>query len=393
MKILIAPGTFKGSLTAVEAGEAMAAGVKAAMPDVNVVLVPVGDGGEGTSAALHRVVPGGDVVRTEVMGPTGRPVSASFVLLGPNRRTAALDMASAAGLLLAPEQDRNPMRATTFGVGELIRQALSHNAVTQIVIGLGGSATSDCGAGCLQALGYRLLDSDGGVLNSPLLPPDLSRVARIDDSKSERRLQHLDVVLACDVDNPLCGVRGASRVFGPQMGATPDMVDRLDDLLRHFGGVLDRFARERGQATGGPAIGDRPGAGAAGGLGAALMSVFPRATVTPGIDVVLDAAEFGRLLEGADLVLTGEGRLDMQTLGGKAIDGVLRRASAVGVPTVAIVGSAEPEAVDRLRGRGLVRSIQLVDMAGSIEAAIRDAAKLVSRAAESAVGAIHAGSG
>jgi glycerate kinase len=314
----------------------------------------------------------------------GGRLDASFALLGPDHRTAALDMASAAGLLHVAESSRNPMNATTYGVGELICAALGVSGVERLVIGLGGSATNDCGAGCLQALGFRLLDADGRNLGAPLLPSEFERIAKIDASGAVERLARANVVIACDVDNPLTGPNGASHVFGPQKGATPVMVDRLDALLGQFGRVLDEWSICRG----GKPISERPGAGAAGGLGAALMAAFPQATVTPGIDVVLDISGFAEAAEDADLVLTGEGKLDSQTLGGKAIDGVLRRAAELCVPVIAIVGSAEAGAVAELRRRGLTDVFELVEVAGSLESALRDSAKYVAEAATRAISPI-----
>jgi glycerate 2-kinase len=381
MKIVIAPDTFKGTLTASEAAEAMARGVVAANQSAEIVMIPVGDGGEGTAAALERAMPGAISHSVEVTGPMGRPVAASFVTLGTIHSTAALDMASAAGLLLVAEADRDPMRATTFGVGKLIDAALGTAGVRHIVIGLGGSATNDCGAGCLQAMGYRLVDSTGSPLPSPLLPSDLSRVVAIDGSDVSACFAAAEVTLACDVDNPLAGPRGASRVFGPQKGASPSIAKQLDALLAHFGAVLDDW--RRGSDRPGPRrpISARPGSGAAGGLGAALMAAFSQATVRPGIDVVLDVAGFDDALAGASLVLTGEGRLDSQTLGGKAIHGVLKRAAALGVPVIAIVGSAEAGAVEELKERGLLRVIELVENAGSPASALAEPAWSVMEAA------------
>ncbi len=379
MRVLIAPGTFKGTLSAAEAAAAMAEGVQAADCAAEPILMPVGDGGEGTSAALMRAIPGSREAIVSVTGPLGETVSASFSLLGPNGAEAALDMASASGLLLISESARNPLQATTYGVGELIAAALKTPGVTRLIIGLGGSATNDGGAGCLQGLGCEFLDSAGRPLPAPLPPERLNEVSSIRVSSLLAAAQTVEIIIACDVDNPLAGPRGASFVFGPQKGATPEIAARLDGLLAHFGSVLD------GWAGGAEPISLRPGSGAAGGLGAGLIAAFPMARMQPGIDVVMEASGFDRALVTADLVLTGEGRLDGQTLGGKAVHGVLRRAKTAGVPVAVIAGSAEQEAVDALAEHGLGHIITLTELAGSSAAAMSHSAHWAAAAARIAL--------
>jgi glycerate kinase len=324
MRVVIAPQEYKGTLTAAEAAAAMAQGVRRVFPDSEVVLLPLADGGPGTVAAIVAAA-GGSIRATAVTGPLGGKVSAEWGLLDDG--TAVIEMAAAAGLLLAPERDRNPRIATTFGVGELVRAALDEGC-QRIIVGLGGSATNDGGAGMAQALGVRLLDAQGVEL-----PPGgaaLASLDRIDASGIDARVSGVDVLGATDVRNPLCGPEGASIVYGPQKGATPDMARELDAALRCYAGVIERDL--------GVSVTDVPGAGAAGGLGAGLIT-FLGATIRPGIDIVGEVVRLVERIRGADLVLTGEGRLDGQTAFGKTVAGVARIAAAEGVPVIVVPGS------------------------------------------------------
>jgi glycerate kinase len=334
VKVLLAPDSFKGSLSAPDAARAMAEGWRRVFPDTEIISLPIADGGEGTLDALLAATEG-MVFPHNVTGPLGEPVAARWGLLGDGR-TAVVELAEAAGLTLVPPERRDPKITTTRGVGELLREAAIHTGVRRIIVGLGGSATNDGGAGLLSALGVRFLDGNGNEL-----PPGgaaLSRLAAVDTSVLHLDPRSLDILIACDVDNPLAGPRGASAIFGPQKGATPQDVDLLDEALTRFAAVVER---ESGEAS--DALRARPsvlkGAGAAGGTAFGLLWMFPKAQLRPGIDLVLDAIGFDRHLSGADLVLTGEGRLDAQTLGGKAVAGVARRAKDVGVPVGALVGA------------------------------------------------------
>jgi glycerate kinase len=326
MKVLIAPDSFKGALSAPDAAAAMARGVRRVWPDAECILLPVADGGEGTLETLVAATAGRLFPRT-VTGPLGEPVAAQWGFLGDGE-TAVVELAAAAGLTQVPPHRRDPKHTTTYGVGELLRAALAHSGVRRVIVGLGGSATNDGGAGLLSALGFRLLDAAG----SPL-PPGGAALSRL--TAVERGLLPFDpaavsLLIASDVDNPLTGPRGASAVFGPQKGAMPTDVALLDDALSHYAAILGID----------PA---RPGSGAAGGTTAALLWLFPNAVLRPGIDLVLDTIRFDAHLADADLVLTGEGRLDAQTLGGKAVAGVARRARAAGVPVGALVGALAPD--------------------------------------------------
>ncbi len=325
MKIVICPDSFKESLPASAAAQAIAEGVREVWPDADCVCLPLADGGEGTLDALVSAT-GGQLLTRWVQGPLGAPVNARFAVLGDGK-TALIEMAEAAGLPLLSPAQRDPLRTSTYGVGELIAAALDLG-VTRILLGLGGSATQDGGAGMLQALGARLLDAQG----QPLPPGGaaLRQLAQLHLDGLDPRLARVTVEVACDVDHPLCGPRGSSAVFAPQKGADAAAVALLDAALAHWGAQL-------AQATG-RQVAELPGAGAAGGMGAAALAVFA-ARLRPGIDWVMDALDFNAALHGADWVISGEGRADGQSAGGKVISGVARRALAAGVPLLVLAGS------------------------------------------------------
>lgn len=315
MKVAIAIDSFKGSIGSVEAGNAAAEGVRRAVPGAECVVRPLADGGEGTVDALVAGM-GGSVRHVDVTGPDGRIVRARYGVTADG--TAVMEMAEAAGIVLVPAERRNPLVATTYGVGEMIADAVAHG-VRRIIMGIGGSATNDCGAGMLQALGWRLLDAEGRDV--PRGGAALAGVARIVPPRSAA---FPEIKVACDVENPLCGPCGASAVFGPQKGATPEMVAELD-------AALGRFA----EVSGGDA--EAPGAGAAGGLGYAFKT-FLGAALTPGVDLILAETRLEDVVRDADVVVTGEGRLDGQTVMGKAPIGVARLAKKFGKPVLAFAG-------------------------------------------------------
>jgi glycerate kinase len=353
----------------------MARGIRRAIPDAEIALVPLGDGGEGTVDAMVAAVPGSRRVTKRVIGPIGASVDATFGVLGPDGATAVIEMAAASGITLVSAEDLDPLAATTFGTGELIRAAISEPGVSRLVIGIGGSATNDGGVGALQALGVRFIGSAGDYLPEPIVAGELDDIEVI-ESAVDYLPVHLKVTVACDVTNPLTGPNGASTIFGPQKGADPATVAILEGLLCRFSSHLDDLYEQRGGYSATP-IGQRPGAGAAGGLGAGLMAVFPAAEFRPGIDVVLDAADFDKQLADADLVLTGEGKLDSQTLSGKAIDGILRRTRAAKVPAIAFAGAVESAAADTLATLGLESAHALMSKANSVADAMERAAELL----------------
>jgi glycerate kinase len=335
-RILIAADKFKLTLPAQEVTEAMARGLLSAQPHWQVQQFPLADGGEGTSEILTRHA-GGRLVEVTVHDPLMRPVTACFGISG-DERTAFAEMSQASGLWRLTAAERNPLKTNTFGTGELILQAARTGATT-LVLGIGGSATNDAGIGMAAALGYRFLDVEGSVL----LPigENLARIARIDDSQNIfRKEKPPRMLVLCDVDNPLYGPRGAARTFAGQKGADATTIELLDTGLRSFGRLLEDY-------TGRPLV-NLPGAGAAGGLGVALMAFFG-AELRPGIENILDLTGFERALADADLVITGEGRLDAQTLGGKVIGGVCAHALAAGKPVVALCGAVELAPADLQR--------------------------------------------
>lgn len=324
MKIVIAPQGFKGNLTALEVARAIEAGVKRIVPDALTVLKPMADGGEGTVQALVDAT-GGEIITTEVTGPLGEPVNAHWGILN-DRVTAVIEMAAASGLPLVPPEKRNPLMTTTYGTGELILAALDKGC-RKLIIGIGGSATNDGGAGMAQALGARFLDAGG----KELAPGGaaLADLEHIDVTNLDPRLAGFEVTLACDVNNPLCGPRGASAIYGPQKGATPELVAQLDAALVHYADVVRKDL--------GADVQNVAGAGAAGGLGMGLM-VFLKARLIPGIDVVIEATNLVADLAGADLVFTAEGRIDCQSAMGKVPTGVALKAKEFGSPVIALAG-------------------------------------------------------
>lgn len=366
MRILIASDSFKGSLTSQEAGAAIAAGIYRVFPDARVTVLPMADGGEGTVQALVAAT-GGRLIPVQVSGPLGEPVQAYFGLLPDG--TAVLEMAQASGLTLVPESLRDPTKTTTYGTGELIASALDRGA-TRLVIGIGGSATNDGGAGMAQALGVRLRDRHGREI-----PPgggSLGSLATIDMSGLDPRIKTVSITVACDVKNPLCGQSGASAVYAPQKGATPEVVRQLDDNLRHFA----RIIREQLQKD----IMDIPGAGAAGGLGAGLIA-FTGAEVRSGVGTVLDTVRFEDYLADVDLVITGEGRLDRQSAFGKVPVGVAGRAKKFGIPVIAMVGEIGPGAHE-VFNHGIDSVVTLVSGPISLPQAMETGANLLADAAE-----------
>lgn len=329
MKLVIAPDSFKESLDAQQVAFAIERGFQSIFPEIQTVCVPVADGGEGTTEALVAAT-AGELIAQPVRGPLGEPLNAIWGLLGEQpdtALTAVVETAAASGLDKISSAQRDAMRATTYGTGELILAALERG-VRRIILGLGGSATNDGGMGLLSALGARFLDAKGEVLEAG--GAALARLASIDLSQMDSRVAETEFLVACDVDNPLLGERGASAIFGPQKGALPEQVEQLDTALANLADISADLMRKDTR--------DVAGAGAAGGLGYALVQ-FLNARMAPGIDLVLEAVRFDEHLQGADLVITGEGRVDGQSLSGKTPVGVARWAKRHDLPVIALCGS------------------------------------------------------
>jgi glycerate kinase len=324
MRIIVAPDSFKGSVSAVCTANAMEKGIKEVFPEAEIIKIPIADGGEGTVEALVAATDG-KILYQNVVGPLGDMVQAYWGILGDGE-TAVIEMAGASGLPLVPKEKKDPRITTTYGTGELIKAALDQG-LRKIIIGLGGSATNDGGCGMAQALGGHFLNADGQEL--PYGGAPLANLDFVDLSGMDPRLTDTVIMVACDVDNPLCGPRGASTVYGPQKGASPQMVAELD-------AALDHFSRKIQQSTG-KDVAKTPGAGAAGGLGAGLM-FFTNAKLQPGVEIVLTTTGFESLVKSAQLVITGEGRTDFQTAFGKAPVGVAKLSKKYNVPTLCLSG-------------------------------------------------------
>jgi glycerate 2-kinase len=366
VKIVIAPDSYKESLSAMEAADCIEKGFKRIIPDAEYVKVPMADGGEGTVQSLVDAT-GGSIIPALVTGPLGDPVEAFFGLLG-DKKTAVIEMAAASGLHLVPAGKRNPLVTTTKGTGELIKAALDLG-VSHIIIGIGGSATNDGGAGMAQALGARLLDAEGREIGGG--GGALSSLSSIDLSQLDERLAGVMIEVACDVDNPLTGEKGASAIFGPQKGADPQMVGLLDKNLAHYAAVIERDLGKK--------IKDVPGAGAAGGLGGGLLAFLP-AELKRGVDIVIAAAGLEQIVADADLVITGEGRIDGQTIFGKTPIGVARTAKKSGVPVIGLAGSIARDS-DIVREHGIDAVFSIVPGAISLEEAFEHAAEYVEQSA------------
>ena len=376
MKIVIAPDSYKESLSALEVARAIEAGFHEIFPDAEYIKLPVADGGEGTVEAMVAATQG-RVVQVEVTGPLGEAVPGFFGVSG-DERCAFIEMAAASGLELLPPAARNPLKTTSWGTGELIRHALDLG-VSRIIIGIGGSATNDGGAGMVQALGAQLLTADG----QPIAPggAGLSTLAKIDISGLDPRLAQCRIDVACDVTNPLIGDEGASAVFGPQKGATPEMVTQLDRALAHY---AEQIAQELDLD-----VLTLEGGGAAGGMGAALYA-FCGAHLRPGIDIVTDALHLDALVADADLVITGEGRIDSQTIHGKVPVGVARVAKRYQIPVIGIAGSLTAD-VGVVHQHGLDAVFSVLHRICSLDEALAEAGTNVRMAARNIAAAIKVG--
>ncbi|WP_019240606.1 MULTISPECIES: glycerate kinase [Bacillus] len=367
MKIVIAPDSFKGSLTAIEVAHAIERGLKKVDQDVETVLVPVADGGEGTMESLVAAT-NGRKVQVMVKGPLLEPTQAEYGVLGDGE-TCVIEMANASGLNLVEPDQLNPMITTTYGTGELILQALN-DGCRKFILAIGGSATNDGGAGMLQALGMKLLNSEGRSIGFG--GGSLQQLIKIDDEMFDARIAECEFLIASDVQNPLIGKNGASYVFGPQKGATPEMVEKLDNNLTHWANMVEKETNIR--------LHDLPGAGAAGGIGGAFQAFFPSKTKR-GIDIVVEYTKLRDKLIGADCVFTGEGQIDFQTASGKTPMGVAQEAQKFEIPVFVLAGSIG-QGIDVLYDYGITSIHSIVNAPMSLQTAMKSGAELIELAAE-----------
>jgi glycerate kinase len=370
MKIIIAPDSFKGSLTALQVAKSIERGIKKVDANIETCIVPMADGGEGTVQSLIDAS-GGKIVETTVCDPLMRQFESFYGIMG-DQKTAVIEMAAASGLPLLKPNERNPLKASTFGTGELIADALN-NGCSNIIIGLGGSATNDGGTGMAQALGVRFYNNKGVELQ--MCGAELINIHSIDISGLDKRLKDINIVAACDVDNPLCGIKGASNVYGRQKGATDADVQLLDNGLMHFSNLMkSQFDID---------FCDFPGAGAAGGLGYGVLC-FLGAKLERGVEIVTRATNLAEKLQGADLVFTGEGRIDAQTAFGKTPFGVAQIAGNANIPVVAIAGGLGI-GYQELYTKGFHGIFSLINGPMSLDEAITRSEELLENIAESVV--------
>ncbi|WP_153914787.1 glycerate kinase [Shewanella sp. TC10] len=368
MKIVIAPDSFKESLSALGVANAIEEGFKRVFPDAEFCKVPMADGGEGTVQAMVDAT-GGRLETLQVTGPDGQPVNAQYGILGSqgkytNSVTAVIEMAEASGLHHIERDRRNPMLTTSYGTGELIRDALD-KGINHIIVGLGGSATNDGGAGMAQALGFKLNTAQGTSISYGAA--GLSQLAYIDDSTAHPLIANCKIEVACDVDNPLCGNNGASAIFGPQKGATPEMVSELDNTLNHFASIVNstptlQLAND---------IAQYPGAGAAGGMGFGVMTLL-NAELQPGVDIVIKSVKLAELMQGANIVITGEGRMDSQTLSGKTPMGVMQQALNQQIPVIGIAGCLG-EGAELILEKGMTAIFPIIPALAPLDDILADA--------------------
>lgn len=370
MRIVVAPDSFKGSLSALDAAKAVERGIKKAWNPVEVVKIPMADGGEGTVEALVTAL-GGRFVPVEATNPIGHKITSFYGVLS-DEKTVVIEMAAASGLPLIQKADRNPLLTTSYGTGELIAHALDHG-FRDIIIGIGGSATNDGGMGMLQALGVRFLDSQGQSLGFG--GGELKRLESIDTRNIHPGIKDAKIQVACDVTNPLCGSNGASSVFGPQKGATPEMVGELDLALLRYAEKIHELL--------GIDFAVKPGAGAAGGMGTGLMA-FLGAALKPGFEIVKEASRLEEHIKTSQLVITGEGMTDAQTLYGKVPSGIASLAQKYKIPVVCLSGGLG-EGADKLYDKGITALLSITDKPMSLEQAMTDAPRLLESAAENAM--------
>ena len=366
MKIVIAPDSFKGSLTALEVASAIEEGLNKYNKDFIIEKIPMADGGEGTVESLVSLT-NGEIIKVEVKDPLMREIEGFYGLLG-DKKTAVIEMAAASGLPLLKQNERNPLIASTYGTGQLIKDALDRGC-KKFIIGIGGSATNDGGTGMLKALGVKLLNKDNKELKDGAI--ELDQLYKIDMTNFDERISECDIKVACDVENPLCGENGASFIFGEQKGADKEMMKVLDKNLHHYGEILESTFNMK--------VIDVPGAGAAGGMGAAFIAVI-KAKLERGIDIVVRESKLSEKLEDCDLVFTGEGRIDYQTKFGKTPFGVANEARKKHIPVIALAGSIG-EGTETLYEVGFDGIFSIIDKPMDLEYAIKNGSELVREAA------------
>ncbi|KPK75303.1 MAG: glycerate kinase [Phycisphaerae bacterium SM23_30] len=380
MKIVVAPDKFKGSLSAAHACAAIIEGIRRVTKDAEIVGIPMADGGEGTVEALVAAT-GGQLRQVKVCGPLGEEVEATYGILGIQRgkesssvKTAVLEMAAAAGLPLVAPERRNPLQTTTFGVGQVILDGLEVGC-RDFVIGIGGSATNDCGCGMAQALGVKFFDKSGKAITTPMTGARMGQAAGLDCGNIDPRINECSFVVACDVENPLLGPTGASYIYSPQKGADGQKVAILETNMTHIIGLIE--------AEVGKKVRDIPGAGAAGGLGAGMMA-FLNGKLEKGIDIVMRCCRFAERISGGQLIITGEGRIDDSTVYGKTIAGIAREALKQSIPVIALAGSVAGE-VGRIHDIGVSAVLPICSGPMGLAEAMRNGSELLSRAAEQAL--------
>ena len=374
MKILVAPDSFKGSLTAMEAAENIKNGIHNYDSKIDIDLLPMADGGEGTVQSLVDATEG-EIIKKKVTGPLGNTVEAFYGLLG-DKKTAVIEMAAASGLPLVPEEKKNPSKTTTYGTGELIAAALDAGA-QKIIIGIGGSATNDAGVGMAQALGAEILDEKGEQIDFG--GGSLSQIEQIKLDKLDSRLKDVEILAACDVDNPLYGKEGAAYVYAPQKGANPEMVEILDQNLRYFNDIVIKELNKNPNEI--------SGAGAAGGLGAGLVA-FLDAELKAGVTIILDLINFEERLKNVDLVITGEGMLDGQSIYGKTPVGVSRSAAKKNIPVIAIAGTLG-EGVEKVLDHGINSYFSIIDRPAELKDIIERSPELLAEVSEQIIRTIQ----
>ncbi|RMC96646.1 glycerate kinase [Clostridium autoethanogenum] len=368
--ILLAPDSFKESMTAKEACEAMEKGIKRVNKNIKCIQVPMADGGEGTMQSLVDAT-GGYIYKLKVIGPLGDEVEAEYGILGDGE-TGIIEMASASGIGLVPKEKRNPLITTTYGTGQLIRECLNHN-IKKLLVGIGGSSTNDGGVGAIQALGGKFTNRYGKEIGFG--GGELSKIEKIDLTNFDVRLKNVKLEVACDVTNPLCGKEGASNIFGPQKGATPEMIKVLDDNLKHYAKII----KEQINVD----VLNIPGAGAAGGLGAGLM-VFLKGELKNGIDIVIEYSKLEEKIKQADIVFTGEGSIDFQTQYGKTPIGVAMIAKKYNKPVVALAGSVQ-NGIDVLYEKGIDSIFSIVRGVTTLDCALKKGSENIEKTVENIV--------